>query len=249
MINLIISIFIGAAAWVLSALFLFESNWTGIFFFFLFGVASLIFLNKRTAQKVMPIFMSAETMMKNVQSLPSEQARTNLFDKVVAEFKKAYKYKNYQFFLEAQLNAQIGSLYYIQQRFKDAEPYLAKSFVQNGPAICMYACILYRRGEKDAMAQQFEKALKFSPKQPLFWNLYAWCMLNLKDRTAAIAILNRCLQKNPGDKITRDNLDLVKNSGKIHMRQYNEQWFQFLLDDPREMQKRLMDKYSVVRSR
>ncbi len=252
MINLIISILIAAALGV-GTHFIFDSIGTCIFLGIIAFFASMVVLTKMTNKKVMAIMTKANEMMQNIPKLPSDIARANLMDKCVDQIKDAYKYKNYIFFLEQQLNAQIGSIYYAQRKFKEAEPYLANAFIKNGPAVCMYACIQYRNKDEKGMIESFEKAVKFTPKMPLLWNLYAWCLLELKKRDEAIAVLNRGAQFNPSDKITKDNLTLIKNSGKIKMRDFQEQWYQFWLDDPtamqREMQKLMMDKYSTVKAR
>ncbi len=231
MINLILSLIIGAAAWVASS-FIFGSIPAGILPFFIFTIAALVVLNRRTAKKVQAITMRMTQMMQSLPTLPSENARKNLMDKAVEVAKEGYAYKNYQFFLAQQLNAQIGQIYYIQKRFKDAEPYLKDSFMRPGTPRAMYACLMFRQKNKDAMVAEFEKAVKFDAKTPLLWNVYAWCLNELKERDVAIKVLNRCLAANPGDKTTQDNLDLIKNSGKVKMRGYNEQWYQFWLEEP-----------------
>ena len=231
MINLIISLIIGAASWVAFAI-LFDSVPAGILPFFVFTIAALIVLNRRTAKKVSAITSRMAQMMQSLPTLPSENARKNLMDKAVEVAKEGYAFKNYQFFLGPQINSQIGQLYYVQKRFKEAEPYLKDSFFQPGTARAMYACILFRNKDDLHMIEEFEKSVKFDKKTPLLWNLYAWCLNELKKRDEAIKVLNRCLAFNPTDKTTKENLDLLKNSGKVKMRGYNEQWYQFWLEDP-----------------
>ena len=100
------------------------------------------------------------------------------------------------------------------------------------------------------MTAAFERTLKVNKKQPLIWNLYAWCLMQLKKRDESIAVLNRCLADNPGDAITKENLDLAKNSAKIKMRGYNEQWYQFRLEDPPMMKiNPQFDKRAMFRGR
>ncbi len=260
MINLILSILAGAAGWGLSLL-IFESVWAGIIPFFIFFIVAMIVLNRITSKKVMPIFKNAQEMAMNLQTLPTMQARINLLDKIVEEFKKAYKYKNYQLFLEQQINSQIGPIYYAQKKFDEAEPYLAKSFIQNWQAQTMYACVLFKKKKFDAMKIQFEKTLKLTRKEPLIWNMYAWCLLENKEKDAALEVLNRGKLNCPSDKITLENVDLIKNKGKIKMKDFKEQWYQFMLEDmpaaqmPRNsqqldpFQKELLDRYSRMHAK
>lgn len=231
MINLIVSIIAGALAWG-ACLLVFDSPWTGIWVFVPVLIVVFIVMNRRTMKKLQAIMKNVEQMMQNVQNLPSETARTHLLDKAVEQLKTAYKYKNYQFGLASNIDAQIGMFYYIQSRFKEAEPYLANAFPQNWVAVAMYGCLLYRNDDIEGMKRAFDRATKFSRKQPMLYNLYAWCLLQKKRRDEAIKVLNDGLANNPGDTTTKENLDLIKNSGKIKMRGYNMQWYQFLLEKP-----------------
>ena len=231
MINLILSLIIGALSWVACA-FIFDSVWSGLLPFLILTPVAMVVLNRQTAKKVNAIMGRIQPMMMNLQKLPSEAARKHQLTKIADVIKEAYAYSNYQFFLKQQLNSQLGTLYYMQKNFKEAEPYLKDSFIQPGTARAMYACILYKRKETNAMIAQFELSVKLDKRTPLLWNLYAWCLNELKERDKAIAVLNRGLTNNPQDKITQDNLDLIKNSGKINMRPFEMMWYQFLLEDP-----------------
>ncbi len=231
MINLIVSLVAGALAWVLCS-FIFVSPWTGIWFFVPVVLVVFVAMNRRTTKKIQAIMKNVEEILLNAQKMSSEAARAHAMDKAVERLKTAYSLKNYQFALASNIDAQIGTLYYMQSRFKEAEPYLSRAFAQNGTAVAMYGCLLYRRDDIEGMKRAFEKATKFSRKQPLLFNLYAWCLTQKNRRDEAIGVLNACLASNPGDQTTKDNLDLLKNSGKVKMRGYNMQWYQFLLEKP-----------------
>ena len=231
MINLILSLIIGAAGWVASA-FIFDSVWTGIIPFIVLTLITLVVLNRMTAKKISAIMAQFQSIAQNIPTLPSEQARKNQLDKAIEVIKKGYAYKNYQFFLEQQLNSQIGSIYYMQKKFDEAEPYLKDSFLQPGTARAMYGCLLFKKKKEKEMNEQFEKAVKLDQRTPLLYNVHAWCLNELKKRDEAIAVLNTCLARNPGDKNTQDNLDLLKNSGKMKMKCYELQWYQFMLEEP-----------------
>lgn len=245
MINLIISIILAAASWILVSLF-FDSTWAGVIPFIFVLVISFLLLNRRIMRKLAPEFDNVKKILENLPKLPSEQARTYQLNKAVDILKRGYRYKNYQFLLAANLNAQIGTLYYLQNRLKDARPYLAKAIIQDTNACAMYACILYRDNDEKGMRAAFEKTLKLNKKIPLVWNLYAWCLMQMKKRDDAIDVLNRGLAANPGDAIITENIDLAKNSAKIKMRPYNEQWYQFRLENPPMMKMNpMMDRRAM----
>lgn len=248
MLYLILSLFLAAASWILTTLFL-SSVWAGILPFLIVLPLSLFLLNKRVSKKFAAISQRAQDAMSSIHAVKSERAREKLLTKTTNILKEGYAYKNYQFFLKAQLDAQIGMIYYVQKKFKEAEPYLANAFFQQGTALAMYACIHYKRKDYDKMKEAFERTVKHSKKLPLVWNLYAWCLLQIKERDAAIAVLNRALAENPNDPTTASNLDLLKNSGKIKMRGYGEQWYQFHLEAPPQQKVVNYDKRSMFRGR
>lgn len=248
MIYLILSILLAAGSWVLTTLF-FDSVWAGLLPFMIVLPLSLYLFNKRVSKKFAVITERAQNAMSSINAMKSEKARETLMAKTIDILKEGYAYKNYQFFLKAQLDAQIGMIYYVQKKFKEAEPYLATAFFQQGIAIAMYACIHYKRKNFADMKKAFERAVKHSKKLPLVWNLYAWCLLQNKERDAAIVVLNRALAENAGDPTIASNLDLLKNSGKIKMRGYGEQWYQFHLEAPPQQKIVTYDKRSMYRGR
>lgn len=248
MIYLILSILLAASSWILTTLF-FDSIWAGLLPFIIVLPLSLYLLNRHVSKKFAVITERAQNAMSSIHAIKTEKGRENLMAKTIDILKEGYAYKNHQFYLKAQLDAQIGMIYYVQKKFKEAEPYLAGAFFQQGTAIAMYACIHYKRKSYGDMKKAFERAVKHSKKLPLVWNLYAWCLLQNKERDAAIAVLNRALAENAGDPTTVSNLDLLKNSSKIKMRGYGEQWYQFHLEAPPQQKVVTYDKHSMYRGR
>jgi len=185
----------------------------------------------------------AQLEMQELSKIQSPETRKRMMpkimDKAIESFNKGYKYQYFQVGLAGNLNAQIGTLYYVQKRFDEAEPYLSRAFMLNGAAIAMHACIMYNKKDYKAMQASFERAVKFSPKQSILWNTYAWCRMQAGDSNEAINILNRAAVFIPNDQITKANLDLLKNNGKMRMSDFGEAWYQFLLEEPsmQELQK------------
>ncbi len=185
----------------------------------------------------------AEQQMQELSKIQSLETRKRMMpkimDKAVEIFNKGYKYQLFQIGLAGNLNAQIGTIYFIQNRYDEAEPYLARALVLSGSAIAMHACIMYNKKDYNAMQASFERAVKFNPKQSLIWNTYAWCRLHAGNVDEAIHILNRCAAFLPNDQITQANLDLLKNNGTMRMAEFGEAWYQFKLEEPsaQEIQK------------
>ncbi|MBQ1924502.1 MAG: hypothetical protein II180_00120 [Proteobacteria bacterium] len=244
MFTFLISLIAAIAVGVVCAKFILSSVVGSVFIGILVFFVLVILISRSVGKKVQAIMQEAQLEMKELAKIQSPETRKRLMpkimDKAIDIFKKAYKYQHFQPMLAQNINGQIGSIYYIQKRFDDAEPYLAKTFMLNGSAIVMHACILYRKKDYKAMKDEFERAVKFSPKQPLLWNVYAWCLMKSDSNVdGAIEVLNRSLVFTRNNEITKTNLDLLKNKGTMKMAEFGEEWYQFLLEEPtaQELQK------------
>jgi hypothetical protein len=134
--------------------------------------------------------------------------------------------------LGGQVEGHIGSLLYMAQRFEEARPHLLKAGFQHGPAHAMMGAIHFRAKEWGPMKLAFERSVKFTSKEAVLWNAYAWCLAESGDRDTAIAVLNRALVKMPGEARTRENLEALQNNRRMKMRAFEMPWYQFLLEQP-----------------
>ena len=79
------------------------------------------------------VLLSRYFMKKIMEA--SEQAGKDLqgqrFEKAIRELKDALKYSKWQVYVEGQLEAQIGMIYYMKRDFANAFPHLEKSFFKN----------------------------------------------------------------------------------------------------------------------
>ena len=103
------------------------------------------------------------------------------------------KYANWQFFIKKQMNAQIGMVYYLRRDFTKAYDYLQEGFVRHWVAMAMLAIIQMKRNQPKNMIATFDKALAVTRKEPLLWNLYAFCLDKIGDRNKAVIIMDGCL--------------------------------------------------------
>jgi tetratricopeptide (TPR) repeat protein len=186
-------------------------------------------------------------VMKDLQSImgevqqymkpknPMKPSKPNI-ERAVKIIQKGDKWRKWQPFVGAQLDGQIGMLYYMDGKYKTAQPYLEKALNQNWMAKAMLACIHYRRKDQEEMNKVFEEALKGGKKESLLWNTYAWCNWKLGDTDKAIAVLNRGKEKVSSDERTRRNLNALSNGRKMKMHRWAEQWYQFRLEKPRQQQ-------------
>jgi tetratricopeptide (TPR) repeat protein len=199
------------------------------------GVGTYIWLARRTMNAVHQIMLRAQHHLQSSPQPTSPAAMREVqtrIEEAIAILKEALVYQKWQFLVEAQINGQIGQLYYMAKKFDQAEPYLKASFNRNWVAQAMLACQYYRRKQLDAMRDTFEIAVKYSPKEALLWNLYAWCLWKSDKKDDAISVLSRALEHVGTDEHTRNNRIALQNNKNMKMREWNLMWYQFHLDTP-----------------
>ena len=226
MYNLLISA--GAAVSVLLILmFGFTLVWWGSLMIALLVFMGVFLLFSRITMKKVTVAM--ETAGKDLQG--------QRFEKAVRELKDALKYGKWQIYVEGQINAQIGMIYYMKRDFSNAFPYLEKAFFKNWAAMGMLGICYMKRQKKDKMMATFEKALQWTSKESLFWNLYAYCLVECGETTKAKEVLEKGLKKLPGDTNIKDNLENLLQGKKMKMRHFGDMWYQFHLESVAAIQK------------
>jgi len=229
MYNILISA--GAAIAVLLILiFGFGMIWWGALLVALTVMAGVVFLLMRNAmQKLTDIF---ETASKDLQA--------QRFEKAIRDLKDAKKMGKWQIFVESQLNSQIGMIYYMKRDFSNAFPYLQDSFFKNWVSSAMLAICYMKRQKKDLMVKTFEKTVKWSPKEPLLWGIYAYCLNECGEITKAKEAMENGIKKLPSDQNLKANLENLQQGKKMKMREYGDMWFQFHLESMAALQKHQM---------
>jgi tetratricopeptide (TPR) repeat protein len=229
MYNLLIAAGAALAA-LLILLFGFKLVWWGSLMIALTVFAGVYLLCIRITMK--KVMAAIEAAGKDLQS--------QRFEKAVRVLKDALQYGKWQIYVEGQLNSQIGTIYYIKRDFTNAFPYLEKSFFKNWQSMAMLAICYMKRQKKDKMLSTFEKAVQWSAKEPLLWNIYAYCLNECGETTKAREILEKGLKKVPGDVHLKENLESLQQGKKMKMRSYGEMWFQFHLESVAAIQKHQM---------
>jgi tetratricopeptide (TPR) repeat protein len=200
-----------------------------IFVALLLFMALFYFLSRFIMKKVTEIMDSAT---KDLQGQRVEKA--------IRELKEGFRYAKWQIWLDGQLNAQIGSIYYMRRDFSNAFPSLEKAFFKNWVAMGMLAVTYMKRNKNDKMRATFDKAVQASPKEPLLWSLYAYCLCEIGDNAGAKDTLEKGLKKIPGNEAMKGNLSLLEEGKKMKMRQFGDMWFQFHLESVGALQKHQM---------
>jgi len=197
-------------------------------------------------------YLISRLVMKKVMAIMETATRdlqAQRVEKGIRELQSALPYGKWQIYVTSQVNSQIGMVYYMKRDFAAAFPYLEKSFFKNWVAMGMLGISYMKRSKKNKMKETFEKALQGSPKEPLLWNLYAYCLCEINEPGKAKEILEKGLKKIPGDEKTRQNLDLLQEGKKMKMKGFGEMWLQFHLESIGTIQKQQMASMGGMKRR
>ena len=204
--------------------------WVALLIGLVVFTASFFFVSRYIGKKLMVILEQA-----------GKDLQAQRFEKAVREMKDALRYGPWQLYVTDQINSQIGMAYYIKRDFSNAFPYLEKAFFKNWVAMAMLAISYMKRQKRDQMEKTFEKTVQWNGKESLLWNLYAYCLAEeCGEKAKAIAVLEKGLKKLPGDTFITENLANLQTGGKVKMRGFGDQWYQFHLESLGQLQKHQM---------
>jgi len=184
-----------------------------------FFILSRIFIKKLTG-----IMQDAE---KEIQA--------GRMDKGIKTLEGGLRYRRWQLYVAPQLYSQIGMIYYLKRDFRTAFDYLQKGFTRNWASMGMLAICYMKRNKPKEMKKTFEKALNLTRKEPLLWNLYAFCLEKIGEKDKAVETLERGLKKTAEDERLKDNLDALQEGRRMKMKGYGDFWYQFHLEKPGEL--------------
>ncbi len=133
----------------------------------------------------------------------------------------------WQFLVEAQLEAQLGALAYMQRDFKRARPHLEKAFSRNWHAQGMLAAMDFRDRKIDEAVKRLEKASGPGRKEALFWGLYAYMLATAKRHDEALEVLARGLKVMPSNEPLKGMRKAISNKRKLRMKAFGQNWYSF----------------------
>ncbi|MDH3997730.1 MAG: hypothetical protein OET90_02720 [Desulfuromonadales bacterium] len=161
------------------------------------------------------------------------------------------KYANWQFFINKQMNSQIGMVYYLKRDFTKALEYLEKGFVRHWVAMAMLGVIYMKKNKTKEMIGTFDKAVAGTAKEPLLWNLYGYCLEKVGEKSKAISVMEKGLKKTKNHELLEANLELFKSGQKMKMQVYGDVWYQFHLEKQgamiRKQTKAMQGRRKIVR--
>jgi tetratricopeptide (TPR) repeat protein len=240
MLNLAVSLLLSILLHVGLSLFAPVEQW-------IVSIASVVtfllvyYLLTRFVMKKIGVLM--ETAQRDLQAKRAEKA--------VKELQSGFKYAKWQFYIKGQLNAQIGTILYLKRDFTEAFDYLQKGFVRHWVAMGMLAICYMKRNKPSKMIETFEKATAASRKEPLLWNLYAYCLEKIGEKDKAGAVLEKGIKKTGGNDTLTENLEALRAGKKMKMQEFGDLWYQFHLESPgtliKQQAKAIQGRRKIVR--
>ncbi|MHB1397935.1 MAG: tetratricopeptide repeat protein [Trichloromonadaceae bacterium] len=178
-------------------------------------------------------FLLTRYFMKKVGELMESAQRdiqAGRVDKAVKTLQEGYRYGKWQIYVKSNIDAQIGTILYLKRDFSAAFDYLQKGFVRQWVAMGMLGICYMKRNKPGKMIETFDKATAAAKKEPLLWNLYAFCLDHVGEKQKAIAVMEKGLKKTKDHPQLKANLELLKEGKKMRMLDYGDIWYQFHLE-------------------
>lgn len=216
MLNLIIAIAAAAAAFLLGMYV--AGHWiAGFLPAILVLLISYFLLARRTSAQLQAIM---ELAGKSVQRQQLDEAR-RIMD-------QGRRLGRWQFLVEAQIEAQIGALWYMERNWGKARRHLDKAFSRNWMAQGMLAALDFRDKDIDKAVERLEKASGFAKKEALFWGLYGYILAESRRQDEALEVLARGLKVMPDNQAIKDLRQAISNKRrKLKMKSFGNQWYMF----------------------
>ncbi len=229
MYNLLIAIAAGIVVALLVRVFGF-SVWAGIIPGVIVFLGTYLLLARRVATRISALSAVAQ---KELSSAPANKREQQVkVDKAIKTLEEGLKFEKWQFLVASEIHAQIGMIKYMVKDLDGAEQHLSKANPRNYMAKAMQAALLFQKKDYPRMKQAFESAVKTGKKESIVWAVYAWCLLQLKEKDAAQSVIARGVEANPSDEKLKSALTSLQNDKRLKMRPWEPMWWQFGLEAP-----------------
>jgi predicted Zn-dependent protease len=185
------------------------------------GVASFLFVGKRVRDELESTFMQAHEQLKRQQWEPA-----------IRTMQSGYRLSSWQFLVKGSIDGQIGMVQYLRNKHAEAEPLLKSASMNHYIAKAMLAILQWKRRETKLAKETLDLAIRSGRKESILYALYAYLLNEMKDREAAVEVINRGLKFCKDDERLLANRTLLQNKKPMKMKLYGEQWYQFMIERP-----------------
>ncbi|MFL5351866.1 tetratricopeptide repeat protein [Archangium sp.] len=229
MYNLLIALGAGLVVTLLTRSFGFNL-WQSLIPGTIVFVAAYLLLAQRIGKKLQALMGSVQ---KDLQGQPTSQREAQArVERAIKVLESGLVYEKWQFLVAPELHSQIGILKYMSKDLDGAKVNLAQGSPRNYLAKAMEGALYYQRKDFPAMKKSFEAAVTAGKKEPLMWAVYAWCLVQNKEKDEAVRVLARGVEANPSDEKLKNSLSALQNDKRLKMKPYEPMWWQFGLETP-----------------
>lgn len=178
-------------------------------------------------------FFSYRALTKKMQvtmEVVQRDMMANRIEKAIKTLEETHRYDKWLFYNKAMINSQVGTIYYLKRDFSKAFDYLQKGFTRHWSGMGMLAICYMHKNKTGKMMDTFDKALVGTRKEPVLWELYAFCLSKSGENEKAIRTLEKGLKKIKDHENMTANLAALKEGRKMKMQPYGDLWSQFHLE-------------------
>lgn len=182
---------------------------------------ALFFLSRRTGKLVSDALEGVGPLL---QQRRIDEAETKLVQ--VKE-----KYRQWQFMLAGQIDAQLGMIDYLQLKWDSALPKLEAGKWRNAVAQTCLGAIHYRQGRKDDAWKSFASAASVSSKDVMVYCVWATLLARDGLRTEALEALALGHKELPNNALLKDLQAKIANKKKVDPKSFGESWYQYFPEE------------------
>ncbi len=201
-------------------------------------LGTFVVLGRRTFNQLQKLMADVQGELQKLP--PSAKERKNRVEKIVKMLEAALPLGRWQFLVEGQIWAQIGMLKYLFEDYDGAQAAFTKANPRDHYVKAMQGSLAFKKKDFTSMEKSFEDAVNYGKKEGLMWALYAWCLLQNKEKDKALKLLGRAVEQNPSDQALKNALTALQNDKRLKMTAWEPAWWQFHLEAPPAQQPQVM---------
>lgn len=228
---------------------------------FVVGVLVFVFIRGHFKAKVEGLMAEAMKEMEQIQAIAARGQRNQAVlltvDKkranAVELMKRCLEFKNWQFGLALQINAQVGMILFSQYAFlpkkekvklNEVIPYLEGTIVKGVSAklfqglwyswVCLASCYVHLNKSQERTLELLEGAVQVAEKEGFLWSFYGWVLSQAGEKEKAIDVLARGVALSE-DPLLRANLNALKNKKAMRMSDYGQSWYGLGFELPKHL--------------
>lgn len=193
-------------------------------------VATFILLGRRLQKRITAL---GEAVKKELSTMSGNQREQKVkVEKAVKILEDGLRYSKWQFLVGSSLHSQIAQLKYLFKDYDGALEHFRQGNARDYLGKAMEGALWFQRKDPEKMTAAFEDAVKHGKKEAIVWAVYAWCLLQQKEKDKALKVMARAVEANPSEEKLKAGLTALQNDKKLKMKPYEPMWWQFGLENP-----------------